>query len=67
MSIDQSSLSVIETPTARHRFKEKRGRQILQVMWHVKMYDSGVPHKEHGEWRDVECVGADAPDVEALR
>lgn len=64
--IDQGSLSTIETPTGRHRFKEKRGRQILQVMWHVKQYESGVPYKQHGEWRDVECVGADASDTEVL-
>lgn len=66
MIIKQGSLNTLEEQSPRHRFKEKRGRRILQVLWIVTTYNSGVPHERHGEWHDVECVGPDAPDVEVL-
>lgn len=54
------------TPTASIRFKERAdGKRILQQMfWVNTLSNPGVIVKQHGEWRDVECVGPDASDTE---
>ena len=52
-------------PTNNFRFKEKRGRQILQQMWWIIMLTENTK-KERGEWRDVQSVGPNASDTEAL-
>jgi hypothetical protein len=49
------------------RFKEKDGKRILQQMWLVTTVDNpGVIVKQHGRWRDIECVNSNTSDLEIM-
>lgn len=62
---EEDVVSKTEITTASIRFKERTdGRRIMQQLWWVHTVVNPGTTKRHGEWRDVECVGPDASDVE---
>ena len=62
----QGSLTTTEDRTREIRFKMKDGKRILQAQYHVVVRENGAYFKDHFEWRDVECVDENTPDVEGL-